>query len=238
MDELNGPVGALVRHLDGLGPDPALTDLVRVLEAAALTTADVAPFIKETPGGYHRALIARRDHYELLILTWLPGQGSAPHDHSGSVSAMQVLQGEALEGCWRIAPEGYVGQEFETPVRPGEMTAWQDAGIHTVRNSAANETTLITVHIYAPPLKDFRRFVVQPNSESEAPPIRPTEVPTVVVVGGGFSGSVTAAQLLRRGSDYPSGLRVVLVERQGAIGEGLAYSTRQPCHLLNVPAGA
>src|SRR4029079_17154198 len=32
-------------------------------------------------------------------------------------------------------------------------------------------------------------------------------------------------------------LRVVLVERRGTIGEGVAYSTRESAHLLNVPAG-
>jgi uncharacterized NAD(P)/FAD-binding protein YdhS len=45
---------------------------------------------------------------------------------------------------------------------------------------------------------------------------------------------MTAAQILRRAS---SSLKIVLVERRGAVGEGVAYSTRDPLHLLNVPAG-
>ncbi len=32
-------------------------------------------------------------------------------------------------------------------------------------------------------------------------------------------------------------LKVVLIERIGTIGEGIAYGTRNPAHLLNVPAG-
>jgi uncharacterized NAD(P)/FAD-binding protein YdhS len=79
-----------------------------------------------------------------------------------------------------------------------------------------------------------------PGSHTELPTggdlvSTPVNTPTVVVIGGGFSGSMTAAQLLRRASE--SAIRVVLVERQAAVGEGMAYSTRDPMHLLNVPAG-
>jgi uncharacterized NAD(P)/FAD-binding protein YdhS len=57
--------------------------------------------------------------------------------------------------------------------------------------------------------------------------------PTVVVIGGGFSGTAVAAHLLRRG--LPA--RVVLVNRFGPIGRGVAYGTRLEAHVLNVPAG-
>ncbi len=76
---------------------------------------------------------------------------------------MQVLQGEASEGCWRVGPDGFADLEYEATVGRGEMTAWQDAGLHTVRNPSQGGTTLITVHVYAPPLKDFRRFVPRPH---------------------------------------------------------------------------
>ena len=52
----------------------------------------------------------------------------------------------------------------------------------------------------------------------------------VAVVGGGFSGTMAAAQLAGRG------LSVVLIEGGGREGRGVAYSTREAVHLLNVPA--
>lgn len=59
------------------------------------------------------------------------------------------------------------------------------------------------------------------------------EVPPVVaVIGGGFSGLLTAVHLLRR---HPT-VRVRLVERRPQLGEGRAYGTHQPDHLLNVRA--
>lgn len=52
----------------------------------------------------------------------------------------------------------------------------------------------------------------------------------VIVIGAGFSGSATAAQLLRRGR------RVTLIERNAAFGPGLAYGEAAGEHLLNVVA--
>jgi uncharacterized NAD(P)/FAD-binding protein YdhS/predicted metal-dependent enzyme (double-stranded beta helix superfamily) len=235
VSEFKGPIADLVRGLDGL-TDLTLTRIAEAIRQANLKLVDVADYVKERDDGYHRQLVVRRESYELLVLTWKPGQGSAPHDHAGSISAMQVLQGDAIEGAWRIADDGYVDQEFETPVRCGEMTAWQDAGVHTVRNPADSKSNLITVHVYAPPLKDFRRYVPRPETEV-AIPRPPTAVCTIAIVGGGFSGSMSAAQILRQAAAGSISIRVVLIERHGAIGEGLAYATRDPVHLLNVPAG-
>ena len=62
------------------------------------------------------------------------------------------------------------------------------------------------------------------------PIMRSDQTADVVVVGGGFSGTMAAAQLIARG------LSVVLVEGGGRAGLGTAYSTREAVHLLNVPA--
>ena len=62
-------------------------------------------------------------------------------------------------------------------------------------------------------------------------PIR--RVPAVVVVGGGLSGTLVAAQVLLRAT---APLRVTIVERSGAIGPGAAYGTQCPEHFLNVRA--
>lgn len=56
----------------------------------------------------------------------------------------------------------------------------------------------------------------------------------IAILGGGASGTLLAAELLRR-ADRP--LEIVLVEPRGALGRGPAYTTPFPVHLLNVPAG-
>lgn len=55
---------------------------------------------------------------------------------------------------------------------------------------------------------------------------------TVLIVGGGASGALLAANLTRVSPDS----RVVVIEPRADVGKGMAYSTACPLHLLNVPA--
>ncbi|HEY0085419.1 MAG TPA: FAD/NAD(P)-binding protein [Allosphingosinicella sp.] len=52
----------------------------------------------------------------------------------------------------------------------------------------------------------------------------------VAVVGGGYSGTIAAAELAR------TGVQTVLIERSGSFAAGAAYGTAEPAHLLNVRA--
>jgi uncharacterized NAD(P)/FAD-binding protein YdhS len=54
----------------------------------------------------------------------------------------------------------------------------------------------------------------------------------VVIVGGGFSGTVLAVQLLRQAPN----LSLAIIDQGSVPGRGLAYGTAHECHLLNVPA--
>lgn len=58
---------------------------------------------------------------------------------------------------------------------------------------------------------------------------------TIVIVGGGVSGTLVAANLLRRPPAGPT--RLVLIERAASVGRGVAYAARPYPYLLNVPAG-
>jgi uncharacterized NAD(P)/FAD-binding protein YdhS len=57
---------------------------------------------------------------------------------------------------------------------------------------------------------------------------------TVAIVGAGAAGSLLAVQLLRRA---PAGTAVSLIERSGSFGPGVAYSSLNEAHRLNVCAG-
>ena len=56
---------------------------------------------------------------------------------------------------------------------------------------------------------------------------------TIAIVGAGFSGTLLCLHLLRH---CPPSTRLVLIERHSQFGRGLAYSTGNPSHILNVPA--
>jgi uncharacterized NAD(P)/FAD-binding protein YdhS len=64
-------------------------------------------------------------------------------------------------------------------------------------------------------------------------PNRPAQEFTVAVIGGGFTGTTLAAQLVRHTD--PS-FSVAVIEKSGLPGRGMAYSAESNSHLLNVPA--
>lgn len=220
---------SLIVKLDELGSNTTLVGVANALTQAKLSYDDVAPYIRTTPSAYHRGRVIQRDWYELLVITWLPGQSSAPHDHAGSVCAFKVIRGTAIEGEYTVGPDGYADLEYESTIAEGQLSAGEDASAHTVRNPSDTEL-LVSVHVYAPSLRNLRRFTVRTTPKPVPATLRQR---TVAVVGGGFSGSMTAANLLRQ----KFAGRVVLIERSGTIGEGLAYGTKESAHLLNVPAG-
>lgn len=56
---------------------------------------------------------------------------------------------------------------------------------------------------------------------------------SIALIGAGFTGSILATHLLRAARFE----HIMLFERSGRFGPGLAYSTPTPVHYLNVPAG-
>lgn len=54
----------------------------------------------------------------------------------------------------------------------------------------------------------------------------------IVIIGGGFSGAVLALHLRRKNSTA----EIVVIEPHADIGRGLAYTTTDPAHRINVPA--
>jgi len=58
---------------------------------------------------------------------------------------------------------------------------------------------------------------------------------TIVIIGAGFCGAMTAANLLRHPGSTDT--RLILLNPSPEFGRGVAYGTRYPEHRLNVPAG-
>ncbi len=67
-------------------------------------------------------------------------------------------------------------------------------------------------------------------SQARAPVVAPARI---TIIGGGFSGAVTAVQLVRKATGP---LVIDIIEPREMLGGGVAYSAADPAHRINVPA--
>jgi hypothetical protein len=97
------------------------------------------------------ARLALTEGVELWLLSWLPGQHTAPHDHGGAAGAFTVLQGDLAEE-YRY-PGGPVRRQHH---RLGSTLAFGGGRAHQVSN--AGITRAASVHAYSPPLVETREY--------------------------------------------------------------------------------
>jgi uncharacterized NAD(P)/FAD-binding protein YdhS/predicted metal-dependent enzyme (double-stranded beta helix superfamily) len=229
----------LVDELEAAGDVVTRSHAVAALGRAEVAWDDVADFVQSSPVGYARRRIARTDAFELLVMTWLPGQGSAPHDHAGSICALRIVRGHVRESFFAPARDGLVDRMQDTELVEGEVIVDASDHIHALMNAPDAPETLVTLHVYAPPLPELRRFAARPVGHVPAAPFsreRRGDAPVVAIVGGGFSGTLVAAHLIRLATESERAVHVALHDRQATYGEGAAYRTVDSRHLLNVPA--
>jgi uncharacterized NAD(P)/FAD-binding protein YdhS/predicted metal-dependent enzyme (double-stranded beta helix superfamily) len=229
---------ALIRALSQRGTELSLEDAAALLRGSDVRWDDVQPYVVQQSRGYARRRVARGDAFELLVLTWRPGQGSAPHDHVGSACAFRVLHGAVTETHFELGSDGLVCSERVTQARANDVVVGRDAAIHALAN-ADSSRLLVTLHVYAPPLPELRCYATRDINVTPLAMFNRKVAPkarTVAIIGGGFSGTIAAAQLVRQASARGLPLHVVLFDRHSSFGEGPAYRTTESTHLLNVPA--
>ena len=145
---------------------PALPDLVhpergrwKPRELRALTStvaADLAQplldIVRFTAPKRWWTRLALTDGVELWLLSWLPGQQTAPHDHGGASGSFTVLLGEVAES-YRY-PTGPVREQRHVT---GASIGFGAGRAHQVRNESRARAA--TVHAYSPPLVPTREYV-------------------------------------------------------------------------------
>jgi uncharacterized NAD(P)/FAD-binding protein YdhS len=229
-------LGWLVAQLDAHNAVVDEATAQRLLTQTKLSDCEIVRYVEPRSGSYARRAVVRREKYELLVLTWMPGQGSVAHDHSGSLCGLKVVQGSLTEQLYESGPDGQVRPAAACQLSAGETTVDPGGVVHSLANSAASGQMLVTLHLYSPPLPEVRRFAVTAKPPAQVfQQEAPTEAPAIVVIGGGFTGTMTAANLLRQAQKSAGPLRIIIIDRQPAVGEGIAYRTNDPRHLLNVP---
>jgi len=152
--ESRATVSELQRRLDGLD--------IQMQELEHLAIFDDAV--------YRRNLVFECDWAEVLLICGKSGQRSPIHNHAGSTCGFKVLEGTGVETVFDVSPCGQVVANSSNEMPPGYVCASQDADIHQVSNLQADDQSLITLHIYSPPLRRMDMYSITGGSVEKYTP--------------------------------------------------------------------
>ncbi len=134
--------------------------VTKFLKAHELEEDALLPFIYFREETYGRNLVYKNEHFELLVLTWLPQQRTPIHDHAG-------------QRCWMWLQAGTLTFKNFDPIEndnsplkvcgscethtAGESAYIDDGiGIHAISNSIMKPA--ISLHLYAAPIPRCRIY--------------------------------------------------------------------------------
>ncbi len=126
---------------------------------------EFAPFIFFREETYGRNLVSGNDLYELLVLTWLPGQKTPIHDHAGQRCWMTVISGKlSVQSYKPLKPNSHdlisCGPQ-ETRIAGETSYIDDDIGIHEISNPFSKPA--VSVHLFSAPVHECQIY----NDESK-----------------------------------------------------------------------
>ncbi len=142
------------------------TDIVdKYLKTHPIDHEEFLPYTFFREETYGRNLIAKNDFFELLVLTWLPEQRTAIHDHANQRCWVLMELGSLTFKNYE--PIGPIIDEKKYTLKPagkaevikaGSSPAYIDDGIalHSIAN--ASRKPAISVHLYAAPVARCRIY--------------------------------------------------------------------------------
>ncbi|MBX3463749.1 MAG: cysteine dioxygenase family protein [Planctomycetes bacterium] len=163
----------LVERLGRLGPgDITLPKVEAIVADGVLDEATLRPYVGERADKYARRLVHRSRWFDVMVLTWAPGQFTPVHNHAGNCGWVRLVRGQIAEETFRLVP-GSSLPDAGTAADPGERggcvglertgsgviadvgavaTADRVRAIHRLGNpAAAGGATTVTLHVYSLP---------------------------------------------------------------------------------------
>jgi cysteine dioxygenase len=153
-------LAALAERVAKLKRRPELEEVNALLRDTEVGADELRPHVSFKEGTYARHRVAGGEHAELLVLCWLPGQRTPIHDHDGSFGAVRVLQGVMWETMFEMDERSGLAYKSAREWTPGNVTGADIPDIHQLGNPDVSGQNLVTLHLYAPPLKSLNIYKV------------------------------------------------------------------------------
>ena len=120
-----------------------------LLEDFEISKADATAwqdFEHPATDGYGRKLILQGDRYELMVMSWVPGDFSAIHDHGSTQWGAVKFLGDALHRTFEISKDNALVTTSEEMISQGSVNAVDHALIHQMGNVGGER--FCSIHLY------------------------------------------------------------------------------------------
>lgn len=125
--------------------------LKRIVEEAGVQAADLMPwadFEHPVTDSYGRKLAYKEARFEIMVMSWLPGDFSGLHDHGYTqYGAVQVF-GEAEHAAFHVE-EDTIRTLARWTLRPGEVISVSHSLVHQMGNPGREP--FLSLHVYGTP---------------------------------------------------------------------------------------
>lgn len=139
-------IDQLIECFDEAEPD----EQVQVLKRIEIPEEDFVEFATWEEKDYTRNCLARKDHFEFILLCWEEGSKTPVHGHGGQNCWVYQVSGSIREK--RISNSADDLEVVNDDVlSAGQMSYMNDEmGYHTIENNSSKRA--MTLHIYANPI--------------------------------------------------------------------------------------
>lgn len=117
------------------------------------------PLVDYRPDTRWYRLLERTARHEVWLLTWLPGQGTALHDHGPASGAFAVAAGVLTERV--VARKSGAPVEVTRTLGVGRSRVFGPHYIHQVSNTGT--VPAVSVHVYTPGLTVMNTYRLDPQ---------------------------------------------------------------------------
>jgi len=127
---------------------PGREQLLDLVASANVQPQDLEPWADyghPSTDSYGRRLVCHGGHYELMVMTWLPGDVSAIHDHGGAEWGAVQCFGEALHDTFSLEGMRLIATGSR-PYQPGDIQYVDSSLIHQMGN--LDRPPFLSLHVY------------------------------------------------------------------------------------------
>lgn len=165
-------LSALVERLERFdGSNIDLASVQPIVGDGALDEATLRPYIGTRADHYARRHVHRGRWFDVMVLTWAPGQCTPVHNHAGNLGWVRLVRGQIREETFRLVP-GASLPNADVAADPGSKggcvglaptgdavittlgavaTADRARAIHRLGNPADGKDVTVTLHVYSLP---------------------------------------------------------------------------------------